>query len=183
LNLNSDAAYIGFRFWNSVAASYDIDNLVLQTAASPPPPPTSTGKTLATFDSGLDGFDNGKVVSGLNSTGALQLSNAASSGVGARKYIGGINLNFTTIELDINLRGAKLLPGDASHLYIDQGGQKAISLSDYVVQGQNGWQHLSIPLSKFTGLNLNSDAAYIGFRFWNSVAASYDIDNLVLVNR
>jgi hypothetical protein len=77
------------------------------------------------------------------------------------------------------------MTGDASALYFEQGGWKYVSLATVsgLQNGLNGWQHLSIPLSKFSGLNTNSGLASIGFRFWNNPAGSYDLDNIALTKK
>jgi len=190
LNLNGVLTSVSFRFWNDPAGRYFIDNLALTGGSTTisTPTPTLDGKVIANFDSGLDGWVDGKIVAGFNSTGSLEVLNPVKDSAGSKKSLNGfvIGNNYNTVELDINLKGAILLPGDASQFYFDQGGLRSIDLSDprYVHQnGQNGWQHVAIPLSDFSGLNVNSGLAFVGFRFWNDTSRSYDLDNIIFTKR
>ena len=80
--------------------------------------------TLGAFDSGgLDGWNSGSVVAGYNSTGALRLHNNINDSVGTKKTLNSRALaGYTTLEMDVNLNGATILPGDASGIIFDQGG-------------------------------------------------------------
>lgn len=178
---SSTAAYLGFRFWNYNSGAYDIDNIMLTNGSISPIPASTVGSTIATFESGLDGFNTGQIIAGDQSKGALGLINPNNGSIGSSKNLSGTKVGSAmSLSLDINLHGAKLLSGDASALYFEQGGWKWISLSRYVKNGYNGWQHLIIPISDFLGLDTNSGIASIGFRFWNYTQGTYDIDNIVL---
>ncbi len=202
LNTGSTAAYLGVRFWNTPTGIYDIDNVKLTSGTTPPPPPPSGGTTpsptpiatytLSNFETGLNGFIGGRIVTGNNSKYSLEITNPANGSSGSKKSLNGAKLgSYNYVELDINLKGIKLLTGDASALYFDQGGWKYVSLTNYVQNGLNGWQHITIPVKAFTsnatssGIPLNpaSGMTSIGFRFWNTPAASYDIDNIVYTQR
>ncbi|MFA7253160.1 MAG: hypothetical protein WC107_01235 [Patescibacteria group bacterium] len=183
----TEAAFLGVRFWNINAGNYDIDNVSLGSANLATTPPTgetdpAASSILANFESGMNGFVGGRLTEGNNSNYSLEISNPINGSNGSKKDLNDAKIgNYNYIELDINLKGNKILPGDASALYFDQGGWKWVSLEKYVKNGLNGWQHVSIPLSDFAGLNKQSGLASIGFRFWNDHAASYNIDNITYV--
>jgi len=193
LDTSSGAAYLGFRFWNDIAGTYSIDNIMLtndstQPAPAPgptPAPTTSTSKIISDFENGLSGWGDGaKMITGYNSVGAMLISNPANGSSGGKKSMNGTMIgDYNYIDFDLNLNGNKILLGDASALYFDQGGWKWISISKYVTNSQNGWQHISIPLSDFSGLDRNSGLATIGFRFWNTNAGNYSVDNVSFVKK
>jgi len=187
INSNNNAAYLGFRFWNNQADTFNIDNIYLttgttdtSTVSQPTSPSSTTEKMIADFENGLSGFDGGTIVSGFNSQNSLNIANPVNGSSGAKKSLEGLKaFGFSTLEFDINLNGAKLLNGDASAVYFDQGGWKWVSLYSYAENGKNGWQHIKIPLADFR-IDQNSGLAYLGFRFWNNPACNYSIDNITL---
>jgi hypothetical protein len=89
---------------------------------------------------------------------------------------------YEAIRLRVNLRGATLLGGDASALYLDQGGSwKYRPISSYVVQGSTQWQTVTIPLSAFSGFNKSASFSRLGFRFWMSTASTIDVDDITFI--
>jgi hypothetical protein len=89
---------------------------------------------------------------------------------------------FSAIRLQINLQCARILPGDASALYLDQAGDwKYVGLADYVVQERCGWQAVTVPISDFVGFNQNDPVPHIGFRFWSPIAIEVLIDDIEFV--
>jgi|GEM_PF-1031087 len=158
--------------------------LFLFSALAVPKQTLAADKTIALFDDGTkNGFDNGQIVAGYNSTGALRLSNLAYNSTGAKKILNSKILAGTSnLEFDVNLNGAKILPNDASAIVFDQGGWNMVSLFNYARNELNGWQHITVPLSSFPGLNIDDGVASLIFRFWNDKAGNYDLDNIKLTS-
>ncbi len=92
---------------------------------------------------------------------------------------------FTSIDLDIDLHGATILGGDASAFGFDQGGWKYISLSDYVTNGLDGFQSISIPIADLVtaGLDVDALASFLIIRFWHTDIITVDIDNITFKNK
>lgn len=59
--------------------------------------------------------------------------------------------DFDTISFEVNFNGNTLLTaGDTPLLSINQAGDRGIVLTNFATNGVNGWQTISLPLSKFT---------------------------------
>jgi len=199
INADQTAYKIGFRFWNNNSDNYDLDNISFgrgtsttptpSPAPSPAPSPSpipspapqsAESKVFDNFEQGFKGWFGGKSATGLNSKRALRINNPANGAYGSKKILNDYKIGDNNyIELDLNLHGAKLISGDASALFMDQGGLRWVTLYDYVENNKDGWQHVRIPLSAFNGLDKNSGLASLGFRFWNNSAGTHDIDNIV----
>jgi hypothetical protein len=148
---------------------------------TPAPTPTpATSKLISDIEGNRTGWDHGAIVAGFNSAQALRITNPYNGSYGSKKMLNSVIGNYSYLEMDINLHGTKLMPGDASQLAFDQGGLRWVDLSRYVVNGKDGWQHIKIPLADFTGLNKNAAVVSISFRYWNTVKGSYDMDNIVV---
>lgn len=161
----------------AVIFSFLIAALALPALAS------AATQPISDFETGLDGWNNGSIVAGSNSAGAMRLHNNANDSAGATKFINSkILAGFSNLEMDINLNGNYIQGGDASACVFDQGGWKYISIKDYVQNGLNGWQHANIPLSAFLNLDANQGIASMTIRFWNQASGNYDIDNIRLSN-
>ncbi len=157
-----------------------------QAQDADPPKPTDpnnpnqpvAGYAIAKFDTDTDGFDLGT-----QTNGVLELRNPNYGDASTKKIIDApILKGFDAIEFDINLNGKNVLDGDAGAIFIDQSGQIMVELKDKVINGHNGWQHVKIPLSEFTGLNITDGIASITFRLWHQTSGIYYIDNIVLSN-
>jgi hypothetical protein len=78
------------------------------------------------------------------------------------------------IQITLDLHGYKILPNDASALAFVQGPWKYVSLADYVTNGKDGAQVVTIPLADFkdpfTGafLDTNKVVTDIHARFWSA---------------
>ena len=188
LDQNIAAARLGFRFWNDHTASYNLDNIKLTNGSAANPAPTNPPaepyikkKILANFESGYAGWYGGRAIAGFESKRALRITNPQNGSFGSKYLMNGKTIgDFNYIEMDINLHGNKLIAGDASAIYFDQNGLKWTTLYGYVENNKDGWQHVRIPLSAFSGLDKNAGITALGFRFWNYNQGSYDIDNIIL---
>lgn len=212
IDLNNNAAKIGFRFWNNNVGNYDLDNIQLTKSGGTTPPSNGGGnppapnpnpttpptggpnplpnppapdnqpqtKVFDNFENGFKGWYGGKSTSGNDSSKALRISNRAKMVSGSRKMLNNYKIgDYNAIELDINLHGINLMSGTNSALYFEQNGSFYwVSLSDYAQGGKDGFQHIRIPMSDFVGLNKNSQITSLGFRIGNTVAGTYDIDNI-----
>lgn len=83
------------------------------------------------------------------------------------------------LRITYNLHGLKALGGDASAIIFDQNGWQYISLSNYGKNGFNGVQTVDIPLSAFSGLNLNANVGTLHTRFWYNKSFVVDIKSIV----
>ncbi|HOX41419.1 MAG TPA: hypothetical protein PK263_04445 [bacterium] len=144
----------------------------------------AANSTISDFESGtLEDWNNGTIVSGFNSADAMQLSNAAFDGVESKKYINNNILDgYTSLEFDVNINGQTLLENDAGAIIIDQGGWKIAQIKNYLNNGATGWQHVVIPLSDFSDLDINTGIASLGIRIWNMASGTYQFDNFSLSN-
>ncbi|MFA7253158.1 MAG: hypothetical protein WC107_01225 [Patescibacteria group bacterium] len=140
---------------------------------------------IADFETNtLEGWNNGSLAAGFSSSKALSLHNSANDSVGATKVFNNRFLNgWTTLEMDVNLNGSTILDGDASGIIFDQGGWKMVPLKKYVNNSQNSWQHVTIPLSDFAGLNTSQGIASMTLRLWNYTAGDYYFDNIKVSNK
>jgi hypothetical protein len=200
--LQPGAYYWRGRTINGAGASgwSSTENFVVSGAASTPTPtstrtviPTSTptptvGSTSSqeweTFTAGLVGWSAIGNVSAVQQSGNgfMRLSPPGNASAEASRSAAGVTLlPYQAIELDVNVNGATLLDGDASALFLDQGGWKFISLSRYVVQGSTGWRTVRVPLRDFVGFNPAASFARLGVRVWVPSAAAIDIDNVRFV--
>jgi len=139
---------------------------------------------LSDFEAGtLGGWNAGTLTTGLNSLYALRLQHSANDSIGTKKIINApILKGYTNLEMDVDIHGAMLLDNDAAAVVFDQGGWKMASLKKYVTNGQNGWQHVIIPLADFPSLNTANGIASITIRFWNYQPGTYDIDSIKLTS-
>ncbi len=86
--------------------------------------------------------------------------------------------DFDTITFDINFNGNTLLvASDTPLLSFDQAGDKGIVLTNFATNGVNGWQTISLPLTKFTSaFDATSAAAGTGI----ALAPNTTVSNLKL---
>jgi len=82
--------------------------------------------------------------------------------------------DFDTITFDVNFNGNTLLvAGDTPLLSFDQAGDKGIVLTNFATNGVNGWQTISLPLTKFTSaFDATSSTAGTGTHLDPSVTVS-----------
>ena len=143
----------------------------------------ASSTTIFDFENGSQGWNKGIITSGSSSSGAIRLSNNNNDSIESKKVLDAPALRgMTSLTLDVNLNGNKILDRDASAIVFDQSGWKMVSLKNYLQNGTSGWQHVTIPLADFTGLNTDQGVATMIIRFWNNAAGNYDIDNIAVSN-
>jgi murein DD-endopeptidase MepM/ murein hydrolase activator NlpD len=148
---------------------------------------SSTGPTSSTFEDFEDGNTGwGSSAAGTNAeSGNTYMRFSPPSGDSAessRNTNAPVLAGYNAISVKINTHGANLLGNDASALYLDQNaGWKYVPLSNYVQQGVNGWQTVTIPLSDFAGFDKNQELDRLGFRFWVPSAATIDVDDILFL--
>ncbi|HSX36114.1 MAG TPA: hypothetical protein VLH84_04245 [Patescibacteria group bacterium] len=145
---------------------------------------TATSATFDNFKNGISSWSQGSGPVSLGTAGGvsfLRFSPASNSSSESNRGVNAADLaNYNSISVTINLNGATILGNDASALYLSQGGSwKYISLSNYVQQGLNGWQTVTIPLTAFSGFNKTQSFSSLGFRFWVNNASTIDVTNIV----
>lgn len=159
--------------------------------------------TVSDFeDNTTDGWSSGSVVGSAanGTTYALQFDNPAGGDTTITNgaISGGTTANgYTGISLWFKQGTASvILSGDASALYIDQGGWRYVSLYNYINRASTSWQYITIPFNEFTAngdstpgvpgtgtvFDKTSSAGAIGLRFWNSSAYSWFVDEMFLYN-
>jgi hypothetical protein len=147
------------------------------------PKASAASSTIADFENGMDGWNSGTITSGYSSKGSLAISNPHNGADGSTKSLNSALLRgYDNLEFDLNLNGKTIIDGDAAAVVFDQGGWRMASIKNFAKNGQNGWQHVTIPLSAFSGLNKDAGVASMTFRFWNYTAGTYNIDNISLTN-
>jgi hypothetical protein len=160
-------------------------NVQLSTSQGLTPSPSPTGAVFEDFQSGIGAWwqGGGPVSSGQEGSNQfLRFTPGAGSASESNHAVYSAALaNYNSITVSINLHGTTLLGNDASALYLYQGtGWKFVPLSDYVQQGKDGWQTVSIPLSAFSGFDKSQSFDSLGFRFWVNNTSTIDIDNIIV---
>ncbi|MEO9027542.1 MAG: hypothetical protein ABI413_01870 [Ktedonobacteraceae bacterium] len=155
-------------------------NVHVSTGQSQTPP---SGTVFEDFQNGIGSWWQGGGPVSLGQEGTNQFlrftPGSGSSSESSRSVNTAALANYNSITVSINLHGATLMGGDASACYLNQGsGWKFVSLSDYVQQGQDGWQTVTIPLSAFSGFDKTQSFYTLGFRFWVNNASTIDVDNI-----
>lgn len=154
--------------------------------ATPTATPAGSSTVFEDFTNGIGNWwTNGNVAAAQdNGNGIIRFTPAAQSSAEASKNVGTAALSgFDTITLRINLHGATLLGNDASALYLDQnGGWKYVSLSNYVNNGLDGWQTVSVPLTDFQGFDQTASFDRLGLRFWVSNDSMIDVDDITFTS-
>jgi hypothetical protein len=139
--------------------------------------------TFEDFSNGIGAWwTNGNVASTTDGPNTfMRFTPAAQSAAEASKDVEVPALAaYNTIMAQINLHGATLLGNDASALYLDQnGGWKYVSLSNYVQQGLDGWQTVTVSLGDFQDFDQTSSFDRLGFRFWVSSASTVDVGTIL----
>lgn len=156
------AQYDFSTFWNSIFPRGS--GAYIQTAS------TSAAYQYATSTYQFDDF--GQTVSrwGHTSSGSMTFTPAGTTSpayltaiapasgdtIATRNLWSNILTGYDTLDFDVNFNGNSLLTaGDTPRLGFDQSGGEWIVLTNFATNGVNGWQHISIPLSKITS---NGDA-------------------------
>jgi hypothetical protein len=159
----------------------------LPTATRTPTPTNTPGTTSDSFENFQSGIASwakignvSSVVSGSNIF--MRLQPPANSSAEASRSTSGLLLTpYQAIQLRININGASLRDGDASALYLNQGGWKYVSLSRYVSQGSTQWQTITVPLTDFSGFNKTASFSNLGIRIWLPAAGTIDVDDITFV--
>lgn len=91
---------------------------------------------------------------------------------------------FESIEVELDVHGATLIGGDASAFGFDVGGWRYVSLSDYIVQGFDGWQTITIPIADLVtaGLSVDAIASFLLLRIWHNNVVTVDISKITFKN-
>jgi surface antigen len=142
-------------------------------------PPASM--TFENFESGIGAWWQHGNVSAQTTSGNtfVRLVTPAGGDVETSKDVNTAALaSYDSVSLAINLHGATVLGNDASALYLDQGGWKYAPLANYLQQGFDGWQNLTVPLSDFTGFDKTTAFSRLGIRFWAPTVTTIDVDNI-----
>ena len=166
-------------------------------AASPTPSPTQAPTSTPTpsstntptpvliedFQSGIGAWGKiGSTAAKAEGTNVvLQMNVPAAGAAETWKNFGTAALaNSSAIELRINIACGRLIGGDGSAMYLDQGGWKYMSLSSYVAAGTCGWTTVRIPLDAFIASGFNKSATFsrLGFRIWNDSAIQVLLDDI-----
>jgi hypothetical protein len=172
----------GFRFWMSRASTIDVDDIQLCTGGAPLPPPM-TCNTIEDFSSGAWTLWRNAAMITQGGDRLLRLTPPAGDDAEAWADVNNPDLvAYTYVRMSINTHAASLLGGDASAQYLDQDGWKYVSLSDYVIQGLNGWQRVTIPISDYPGFDKSQEFSRFGFRFWMFSTSTIDIDDIQFCN-
>lgn len=142
-------------------------------------PPASM--TFENFESGIGAWWQHGNVSAQTASGNTfaRLVTPAGGDVETSRDVNSAALaSYDSVSLTINLHGATVLGNDASALYLDQGGWKYVPLANYVQQGFDGWQNVTVPLSDFAGFDKTALFSRLGTRFWAPTVTTIDIDNI-----
>jgi len=89
------------------------------------------------------------------------------------------------IRITYDLHRLSALPDDASALIFDQpfgGAWHYVSLSNYGQNGFDGLQTVDIPLSAFSGLDLNVPIGTLHTRFWHTDNYAIDVSSIMACN-
>jgi hypothetical protein len=115
----------------------------------------------------------------------LKLENEPLESIGAKRIFDmPILKGFEKIELDFKALPNSVGTGDASAIAFEQDGEwKWVSLSTYADSLDEDWQHLSIPLSDFVGLDTEKTVSNLTLRFWNYEKGEYYFDNIALTGQ
>ncbi len=165
------------------------------------PLPTDTTYILDAFDARQDRWLNagtGTVGFTPGVTGsALTVTTPANASVEAyRVFWSALLAGYDTLSFDVNFNGTTFLTAsDTPILVFDQNGWKGIRLANFATNGVSGWQHISIPLAKFTAnydatpstagtgtaLDPAATIASLRVRIYETTAGrTLSLDNLVL---
>lgn len=158
---------------------------------------TSPQYTLDNFRQNTPRWANTGSGSYAFSDGVLTVTTPASADViMIRTLWSAILAGYDYVEFDVNFNGNTLLTaGDTPTLGFDQSGGKGILLTNYATNGTSGWQHVRVPLSKFTanydstpsaagtGTALDPSVTVTNIRlriYENSAGQTFSIRNMVL---